>query len=178
MSHCNNQTIMAKGIVNNAISRQQVIMSSASGVTVPLKFSGIQNTAYPFTYTTAPNAPNLTCTSSRERNHDIGGQCGQWLNINTSAGVYDATKVARLDAWIDQCYADGREVIFALYGTPSWIASTTINFSDQYGRQYAANHPSDTGVNGSAALNTFVTWVMNRYNSGVVKKDSLLGDME
>lgn len=162
---------MRGGVRPGAVNgHQQVIVSAPAGVQVPLKFSGIQNSSYPNSYSSAPTPPDLPCTSYRERSHDITGGCGQWRLVNTAAGVYDATAVARLDTWIDQCYADDREVIYTLYGTPAWIADTTINFTDQYNSQYAANVTSDVGTNGSAALSTFVTWLIARYNGGGTRK--------
>lgn len=170
MSRMNAASTLHGGVRSNHGSRQQVIMSSVAGVQVPAKFSGIQNTAYPASYSAAPNAPNLTCTSARERSHDIAGGCSQWRALNTANGAYDATAVARLDAWIDQCYSDGREVIFTLYGTPAWAADTSINFTDQYGHQYAANAPADVGSGGSASLSAFVTWLVSRYNGSGTRK--------
>lgn len=93
-----------------------------------------------------------------------------WRPINTANGVYDAAQVALLDTWVNYCYARGLKTIYTMYATPAWAASTVIDFTDQYGYQYGANHPSDLGSTGSVFLNTFVTWLVNRYNSGGVSK--------
>ena len=158
---------MHGGVLPGGGVGRHVILSIPGGVTVPLGFSGIQNASWPATHVAGPAAPKIPLSmSARERNHDIAGYCSQWRDIHTAAGVFNATSVARLDTWINQAVTDGREIIFTIFGTPTWAASTSINFTDQYGTLYGANAPADIGVSGSANLAAFVTWLVTRYNTG------------
>lgn len=150
---------------------RHVLLSIPGGVTVPANFSGIQNGIYPTNYGTGPASPKLPLSmSARERSHDIGGTCNMWRHLNTSSGVFDTTATARLDAWVAQCVADGREIIGTIYGTPAWAADTSINWTDQYGYQYNANPPADLTSSGSVSLAAYVTWLVNRYNGGGTRK--------
>lgn len=146
---------------------KSVLWASSAGVTVPRNWSGIQNPAYPVRYGGGPVVNRMPFSmSARERNHDLSGLCSQWRQINTAAGVYDATSVARLDTWVNQCVADGVEIIFTIFGTPTFIASTVPDFTDQYGNRYAANTPTDVSSAGCPSIAAFVTWLLGRYNTG------------
>lgn len=149
---------------------RHVLLTFPQGIKVPSKFSGIQNATYPINYS-GLSSPRLPRTmSAHERSHDLNGSYAMWRNLNTANGVFNPVAVGKLDLWLDQCYADGLEVNFCVYGTPAWAANTSVNWTDQYGYQYNANPTSDLSSAGSASLSSYITWLVNRYNSGAVKK--------
>ena len=160
-----------RSVRRNPGASAQVIKQFPSGLLVPAGWSGIQNPAYPVRYVPGPAVQRFPLSmSARERNHDLSGYCSQWRQLNTSAGVHDATAVARIDTWLNQCEADGIEVIWTVFGTPSWIARTTPNHTDQYGSLYGANVPTDLSSSGCPSVEAHVTWLLNRYNTGGRKR--------
>lgn len=86
-----------------------------------------------------------------ERNHDAGTGT-MWFQIHTAAGVYDWTA---LDKWVDECA--GREIVFTIFGTPTW-ASARPTETSPYGVLGIAAEPTNM-----ATLADFTTALVTRY---------------
>jgi hypothetical protein len=54
------------------------------------------------------------------RSHDIENGKGRWRFIETSDNTWN---FADLDAWVDTHYEKGRDLVFTLYGTPTWASA-------------------------------------------------------
>ena len=67
------------------------------------------------------------------RSHDMAGGKGRWQFIQPTSSTWDWVD---LDAWVNTHYAAGRDLVFTLFGTPTWASarSTERNaYSDQPG---------------------------------------------
>lgn len=144
-------------ILNEASSLQKStagrIPITTSAVVVPSTFVGLHTHLYPVqTYGTldpAPAFPYGTCRSYVSLLH--------WRHIETSAGVYDWS---RLDAYITNSFAAGRDFIYTVYGTPTFYASPADQaFNDLFNNAAGAANPTSL-----AALGSFITAMVNRYN--------------
>jgi hypothetical protein len=69
------------------------------------------------------------------RSHDMENGKGRWKYIETSDNVWDFTD---LDSWVNTHYAAGRDLVFTLFGTPTW----------------ASARPTEQGAYGIANLGT------------------------
>lgn len=92
----------------------------------------------------------------------------RWNTIETSAGVYSAAALANLDALITFQRKNGASVIFGMYGTPTFYATATANptvgdntVTGPWGSLGEGANPTGN----LAAVTSFVTMIMNRYNS-------------
>lgn len=110
----------------------------------------------------SPLSPAPTYGFGTVRSHDYaGGTPGTaWNKVHTGAGAYNW---ASLDVWINTHHVPGRRTLYTLYGTPSWLASTSN--PDPYGNPGGSSSPSD-GAAGFPALQAFITAMVNRYNDG------------
>jgi len=75
----------------------------------------------------------ITCKTVRS--HDMVSGKSRWKYIETADNTWDFTD---LDAWVEAHYAAGRDIIFTLYGTPTW----------------ASARPAELGAYGGANLGT------------------------
>lgn len=101
----------------------------------------------------------------------------RWSFFETSAGVYDSSRLAELDALISFNRANGINVIFGLYGTPTFYANNVANnpnFPDSVTRgpwgdlgegAFPSNLNNAANANGLTALTNFVNMIMTRYNT-------------
>lgn len=143
--------------------------------TVPNEFLGLHIGRYWYDDTllisTGPNAgrryaqPNITWRYDWVRNHD---NAPSWAELHTGPGTYNQAMLARLDAFINYAYTNGKKVCYTIFQTPVWVA-TTLNYRDPYGVLYGANPPNDLTSSGSPKLSEFVTFLINRYNATVRK---------
>ena len=92
------------------------------------------------------------------RTHDAGVK---WNDIETSAGAYSW---ATLDAIITTARTAGCDVLFTVYGTPTFYASVPDQgFVDKYGVAGGAGYPAlDPGLSG---LSAFIATLVTRYNA-------------
>ncbi len=89
-----------------------------------------------------------------------------WNGIETSAGVYDFT---RLDARLADAQAEGVDVLYTIYATPTFHSSTPTDSSCGEGNG-ACEPPSDVNADGSgtdASLIAFLTALVNHVGSQV-----------
>lgn len=105
------------------------------------------------------------------RRHDYsGGPPGTaWNKVHTGPGAYSWTNV---DVWVNTHHAAGRRTIYTLYGTPSWISSSSS--PDPYGSPGGAHPPSDSAT-GYPALQAYITALINRYNDGTPQGRKIWG---
>lgn len=69
------------------------------------------------------------------RSHDIANGGGRWKYIETTDNVWNFTD---LDSWVNTHYLAGRDLVFTLFGTPTW----------------ASARPTEEGAYGPANLGT------------------------
>jgi O-Glycosyl hydrolase family 30 len=79
-----------------------------------------------------------------------------WNNIETSAGVFDWTA---MDAWVASCVTNKKEMLYTVFGTPSFYTSS-VDTSTSYGTGAIAFPDLNSG-----ALGTFVTTLVTRYKN-------------
>lgn len=85
-----------------------------------------------------------------------------WRSLHTST---DTFSWADLDTTVNTAFASGKEVIYAVYGCPTFLASTGAAQAGPYGGLGEGAYPSNL-----AQLTAFCTALMQRYNSGGVRK--------
>lgn len=81
------------------------------------------------------NDTQSECSIGTVRSHDLDGGKARWQYIETSDNVWD---FAALDNWVNVHYAAGRDILFTLFGTPTW-ASARPTEEGAYG-------PSNLGI--------------------------------
>jgi hypothetical protein len=132
-----------------AIPDLPITVLSASPVTVKEEFFGIsvQNRV---------NDALVGVTAKTVRSHDMKSGTGMWKYIETSKGVFDWSN---LDSWVSTHHASGRDLVFTLFGTPTW-ASARPSEVGAYGSTYlgVSAEPSDM-----ADWDAFCTAVATRY---------------
>lgn len=109
-----------------AIPGLSVSALTSSIITVPDTFFGAH------VYSRSNDAL-VGVTAKTIRSHDMENGKGRWQFIQPTATTWDW---ADLDSWVNAHYAAGRDLVFTLYGTPSWASarSTERNaYSDQPG---------------------------------------------
>jgi len=86
----------------------------------------------------------------------------RWNLIETSAGVYDATALARFDSLVTAHRQNGASVLWTCYGTPQFYASDTSG-TDPYAATGAYSVPTNPA--GYTGLTNFVNMIITRYNT-------------
>ncbi len=74
---------------------------------------------------------NPNARSGAVRSHDLAGGKARWQYIQPSDNTWDWVD---LDAWVNAHYAAGRDILFTLFGTPSWASARPTErnaYSDQ-----------------------------------------------
>lgn len=122
----------------------------ATPVVVPEDFVGMHAHRWPVG---EPRSPAPTYAFGAARSHDFEGTA--WRDIHIAAGRYVWTA---LDAWVRVHAAAQRTLIYTLYGTPAWLASSTAR-SDAYGAPGGAAPPRDLRF-----LAEFIQALLKRYN--------------
>ncbi len=120
-------------------------------VAVPQDFVGMHAHRWPMG---DPSSPTPTYGFGAARSHDYDGAA--WYRIHKAPGVFDWR---RLDAWVEAHAAARRTLIYTLYGTPAW-AATTIARKDPYGEPGGAAPPRDL-----RSVEEFVLALVGRYNA-------------
>jgi Glycosyl hydrolase catalytic core len=101
----------------------------------------------------------------------------QWANIHTGPGTYDFT---RCDAWVAKAKASKMDILFSLYGTPSWISVSGLHSSHPNTNCQSnallgpglCDRPGDLEPDGTGTdetLKAFVTALMDHYGPGTIK---------
>lgn len=96
-----------------AIPNLAPVMLKSTAITVPDSFFGSH--VY-----IRDNDSATGVTFKTVRSHDIQSGKGRWKYIETSDDVWDFSV---LDAWVNTHYAAGRDLVFTLYGTPTWASA-------------------------------------------------------
>lgn len=86
-----------------------------------------------------------------------------WGSIHTADGVFNW---AALDVAVAEMQSRGGDVVYSLYGTPTWLAQSGQGAqAGPYGGLGSGSYPTDL-----SKLASFCTALMARYNSGGVRK--------
>jgi hypothetical protein len=140
-----------------------VVLSTA--LAIPADFVGMHSTRHPAdneTYdgVTPSSFPSFGFGWIRSHNY-IGSH---WIEIHTAPGVYNWTK---LDEWVNAYHAQGKKILYNLYATPEHLQWPGLG-------SYPTGYPSWPGANSMpsdmAQVTAFITALVNRYNTGGVKK--------
>ena len=99
---------------------------------VPIDFVGMHAHRWPVG---EPLSPAPTYNFGAVRSHDFDGVA--WYHIEVAPNTFDWT---RLDTWVRIHAAAGRTLIYTVYGTPSWMAESTLQ-KDPYGQPGGASPP-------------------------------------
>ena len=130
-----------------AASGSQNLM--ASPVFIPHDFVGMHAHRWPLG---SPASPPPTYPFGAARSHDCDG--AHWYDIHTAPGVFNWNA---LDAWVTANKSLGRTLIYTVYGTPAWAASSTA-IVDPYGHPGGAAPPASL-----QPLTDFITALTARY---------------
>lgn len=141
-------------------------------IAVPSNFMGLHFHRWPYAREGANRiTPAPDVSFGLVRSHDSSfSYTGSifWRGVHTAASTYDFTSY--MDGWVDAHYNSGRDLIYCLYGTPTWAAKTGMEATaDAYGYLGGAAPP-----NSMADLGNFVTQLVTRYNGGATKKIKFL----
>ncbi len=90
------------------------------------------------------------------RSHDCAPR---WNNMHTGSGTFVD---AGLGAWLNAMKAQGAEVIYTIFGTPTWASARPSETGDPYGTLGAIAEPASM-----SNLSAFVTWLMTTYGSQI-----------
>jgi hypothetical protein len=109
-------------------------------------------------------------TAKIVRSHDMANGKGRWQFIQPTSSTDTTTwDLADLDSWVDTHYAAGRELVFVLFGTPTWASArpTEANaYSSVVGgvhyNEGIAAEPSDLTV-----WDTYCTTIATRYKGKI-----------
>lgn len=128
-------------------------------VEVPADFAGLHSHRWPGGSSAAPTYDFGTV---RSLNYNPQEQAGGvfWYAVNPAAGTYDWST---LDEWVETHYAAGKTLIYTVYGTPSWCASSSE--PDSYNVPGGDSPPSDP-----ACVQDFVQELVQRYNGDGVRR--------
>lgn len=110
-------------------------------VTVPANFVGMHFHRFPSVKTGSSDtvSPSPNYQYGTFRTHD--SSCGGWNSVSTAQGAYDWTS---LDSHINYYSTQGKDIIYTLYGTPTWAAKPAdATFRDHYLKLGGAGMPAD-----------------------------------
>lgn len=125
------------------------------------------------------STPATTNRSGRITNSPIGKinvKCNRlsqafttrWSFFETSAGVYSASRLAELDELISFNRANGINVIFGMYGTPTFYANSVAN-NPNYPDSVTLGPWGDLGEGANPTsltpVTNYVNMIMTRYNT-------------
>lgn len=96
-----------------AVPNNQIIVVKSGTITCTPKLFGI-------TVQQRAN-DNIPFAVSTVRSHDLANGVGRWQFIEPSDNVW--TGLAAVEAWVNAHYAAGRDIIFTLFGTPTWASA-------------------------------------------------------
>jgi hypothetical protein len=162
-------TITATSVANRTETATAAITISAEGsVTagIPASFFGL--------HINESNIPWPTVPFASYRSLDSGPIV--WADINPQEGKYDWTN---LDHWIAKARTGGQDIMFTMFGTPSWASSRGKNSpSPDFGCSFAENGPGvcdapdDLNPDGTGTdqhWKDFVAAMINHVGPGTVK---------
>ncbi len=146
-------------------TQDYIVPMPADSVTVPANFMGMCVMRWPDQNIQSSDNPAGVIDwgfARMSQNYEA-----HWTRLETSAGVYDAAMLARLDAQITFQRQNGASVMMSAYATPRFYADNTVanpsatdyNATGPYGYQGEGAFPTSL-----AALANHVTMLINRYN--------------
>lgn len=145
------------GAAGTPTDSPRVLRNLWSGNTVvPAKFTGM-HANYPLK-DTAPTYSYGVARSHDVTASDSANSPTKWYNIELSNGVYTWTGA---DAWITEQVAQGRDIVWTVYGTPQFHAAS-LAVTDGYGKVGGCSKPTS-----NSSLSAFVTALMTRY-AGII----------
>lgn len=116
-------------------------------VTLSSKFLGLH----------CPAGAESGVTIATARSHDMG--VPKWRDMHTADGVFVD---AGMQAWLTAMKSRGADVIYTIFGTPTWASARPSETGDPYGVLGAIAEPANM-----AKLGAFVTWLMTNYGSQI-----------
>lgn len=116
-------------------------------VTLDTKFLGLH----------CPAGSEAGLTIATARSHDMGAP--KWNGMHTADGVFVD---AGLGAWLTAMKSRGADVIYTVFGTPTWASARPSETGDPYGILGGIAEPTNM-----AKLGAFVTWLMTNYGGQI-----------
>ncbi|MEZ5730161.1 MAG: hypothetical protein R3E48_20605 [Burkholderiaceae bacterium] len=136
-------------------AKVDVMLHDGPLLAVPASFVGLHLNRWPSGDPTS-RPPSFAYGTVRSLNYDPAGPGGvSWYDVNPAPGVYDW---ARLDQWVATHHANGKQLIYTLYGTPQW-ASSRPGTLDPYNNPGGDSKPVKL-----ADVAAFVSALVARYN--------------
>jgi hypothetical protein len=125
--------------------------------TVPPDFLGMHFHRWP---QGVPLSPAPTYSYGGARSHDYSGSGAgiSWAAIHTADGVYDWSA---MDPWVTTHQASSHMLIYTVYGTPAWLATSTTH-QDAYGHPGGGYPPRAL-----APLAEFIGTLIRRYKGAI-----------
>lgn len=105
-------------------------------------------------HASASEVSKVRCGTARS--HDTAPR---WNNMHTGVGTFVD---AGLGAWLTAMKSAGAEVIYTVFGTPTWASARPSETGDPYGQLGAIAEPASM-----SNLAAFVTWLMTNYGSQI-----------
>jgi len=129
----------------------------SGSITVPSKFIGIHAHRWP-EGNPLSSAPAYGCGIARSM--DYGPPAGgfQWRHIEPTDGAYSWSA---MDAWCDAHYAAGRDLIWTMYGCPTWAAQAKWQATNDLYGYPGGGSPAAS----QASVTDFVSTLVSRYVS-------------
>jgi hypothetical protein len=163
-------TVTVTSAADATQSAQATITVAAQGSTnpgLPASFFGLHINEISVPWPTVPFASY--------RSLDSGNIL--WADINTAEGQYDWS---HLDPWIAKAQAGGQDILYTMFGTPSWASSRGLNSSNpDTGCSFVpvdgpgvCDAPDDLNADGTGTdqhWKDFVTALINHVGTGTVK---------
>ena len=118
----------------------------SSPVVLDARFLGV--------HTQTANAQKIS--NGLTRSHDMAPR---WNKMHTANGVFVD---AGMGAWLDAQKAAGNQVIYTLFGTPTWASARPTEAGDPYNTLGAIAEPSSM-----SHLSAFVSWLMATYGDRI-----------
>lgn len=163
-------SVTATSAADSTKSAQATITVSAQGSVnpgLPASFFGMHINELSIPWPTVPFASYRSLNSGNIL----------WADINTAEGKYDWS---HLDPWIAKAQAGGQDILYTMFGTPSWASSRGVNSSNpDTGCSFVSvngpgvcDAPDDLNPDGTGTdqhWKAFVTALINHVGPGTIK---------
>jgi hypothetical protein len=113
MTFCENGDLLVPDARVRGMPNSPVTVLSENPISVAPEFFGMHANRRAF-----DRLPGIMLKTAR--GHDLQNGKGRWRFIETSDNTWTFTD---LDAWVNTHYDAGRDLLFTLYGTPTWASA-------------------------------------------------------
>lgn len=113
------------------------------------------------------NNDQSECSIAAVRSHDLAGGKARWQFIEPSDNLWDFDV---LDNWVNAHYAAGRDILFTLFGTPTWASARPTErnaYSDQDPEPYQYNRGITAEPLDMSKWDRFCAKVAERYKGKI-----------